>query len=201
MPRFNIAPSQAVAAVRQRETARELVDMQWGLIPSWANDPKIGARMINARAETVAEKPAFRSAFARRRCLIPTDGFYEWKKTDAKNKQPVYVQLRGGRPFAFAGLWEHWCGDAGTEIDSCSVITTDANDLLRDVHDRMPVILPEEAYDAWLDPRQDAGRLQSLLVPYPADKMNYFPVNTTVNNARNESANCIEPVVEQRSLF
>lgn len=202
VPRYNIAPTQAVATVRRVDSARELEAMQWGLVPSWAKDPKMGARMINARAETVAEKPAFRSAFARRRCLIPADGFYEWKKTDTKNKQPVYIRMRDGRPFAFAGLWETWNADDGSQLKSCTIVTTDANPLLRDIHDRMPVILPADAYDTWLDPKpSNAEALKGLLVPYPADVMTWYPVGTLVNSPRNDNPECIEPLEEQRSLF
>lgn len=194
---YNIAPTQPVAVVRQTDRARELTMMHWGLIPSWSKDPKTGARMINARADTVATKPSFRSAFKRRRCLIAADGFYEWKKLDAKSKQPYYIGLKKWGPFGFAGLWESWHGDEGTEIESCTIITTDANDLLREVHDRMPVILPEESYDAWLDPKQsDADELQSLLVQYPSNEMTFYPISTLVNNPRNNSPDCIKQVPE-----
>jgi putative SOS response-associated peptidase YedK len=192
-PRYNIAPTQPVAVVRQEGKQRELSLLHWGLIPSWSKDPKLGASLINARAETVATKPAFRTAFKRRRCLIPVDGFYEWKKTEGKTKQPYYIRLSKEGPFAFAGLWEHWEGPDSSAVESCTIITTEANDLLRPWHDRMPVILPEEEYARWLDPKlEDAGTLTGLLKPYPPSEMTAYPVSTLVNNPRNESPRCIE---------
>ena len=191
--RYNIAPSQDVLAVRQPD-GRELVELKWGLVPSWAKDPKIGYRMINARCETVAEKPSFRSAFKRRRCLIPSDGFYEWKKTGAKPKQPYFVHLKDDHPFAFAGLWEHWERD-GEVIESCTIITTDANELMKPLHDRMPVILPGHVYDEWLDPdNQATGDLPNLLKPYPAEEMAAHPVSTYVNSPKNQGPECTERV-------
>lgn len=142
-PRYNIAPTQPVAVVRRIDRGRELSMLRWGLVPSWAKDPKIGARMINARAETVATKPAFRTALRRRRCLVPADGFYEWAKSAGGTKQPHYITRRDGRPFAFAGLWESWDGPDGSSIESCTIVTTEANDLVGRIHDRMPVILSE----------------------------------------------------------
>jgi putative SOS response-associated peptidase YedK len=172
--------------------------LQWGLIPSWADDPKIVNRMINARAESVATKPAFRNPFKSRRCLIPADGFYEWQKTGGKTKQPYHLGMADGRPFAFAGLWEHW-RRGGEAIDSCTIITTEPNELAATVHDRMPVILPEDAYDRWLDPKlDDPDELQSLLVPFPAKRMKAWPVSTLVNNPRNETPECVE---QATSLF
>jgi putative SOS response-associated peptidase YedK len=194
-PRYNIAPTQSVAVIRPAQGGRELSMLHWGLIPSWAKDPKIGARMINARADTVATKPAFRAAFKQRRCLIPATGFYEWKKLADGTKQPYQIGLRDGQPFAFAGLWESWKGEGEQPLESCTIITGQANALMRDVHDRMPVILDEEDYDRWLDPRQkDVAALESLLVPYPADRMRLYPISTVVNNPRNERAECIEPL-------
>ena len=201
-PRYNIAPTQEVAAVRQGEQGRELSMLKWGLVPSWAKDPGIGARMINARAESVADKPSFRSAFKRRRCLILADGFYEWKKTGARTKQPYYIFLRDRQPFAFAGLWEHWKGPDGGEMPSCTIITTGANELLSELHDRMPVILGEEEYDRWLDPKfDDAETLKSLLGPYAALDMTCYPVSTIVNNARNETPECVERLDEPGELL
>jgi putative SOS response-associated peptidase YedK len=195
VPRYNIAPTQPVAVVRQGATCRELSLLRWGLIPSWAKDTKIGASLINARADTIATKPSFRTAFRRRRCLIPADGFYEWKKGEGKTKQPFYIRLKKDYPFAFAGLWEHWECPDNSAIDSCTIVTTDANDTLRPLHDRMPVILPEEDYDRWLDPKgDDPTQLCELLKPYPSEEMIAFPISTLVNNARNESAQCIEPL-------
>lgn len=193
-PRYNIAPTQEVAVVRQCAEGRQLALLRWGLIPSWAKDPSIGARMINARAETVAEKPAFRSAFVRRRCLVPADGFYEWKRT-AGGKQPFFFQMRDGRPLAFAGLWEQWKSPDGGQIESYTILTTDANELLRPVHDRMPVILPPDAYDLWLDPDvQKPNVLLALLHPYPEEAMTAYPVSMRVNSPANDDPQCIAPV-------
>src|SRR5918998_1491873 len=163
-PNFNVAPTQSVAVVVAEGGKRRLETLRWGLVPSWADDPEIGSRMINARSETAPEKPSFRSAFRRRRCLIPADGFYEWKRLNG-SKQPYYFRIDGGRPFAFAGLWENWNKDG--EIRSCAILTTTANDLVEEVHERMPVILPRDHYDAWLDPGAEEEELAALLVPYP----------------------------------
>lgn len=193
-PRYNIAPTQPVAAVRSGDDGRELVLLRWGLIPPWAKDLSIGARMINARAETVAEKPAFRSAMKQRRCLILADGFYEWR-TQGNGKQPFYFRVESGRPFAFAGLWEHWRGPDGQIIQSCTILTTEANELVRDLHDRMPVILRPEDYERWLDPGlRDAGAVEDLLAPYPAEAMETYPVSKAVNRVSNEGAALIAPL-------
>jgi putative SOS response-associated peptidase YedK len=164
--------------------------LRWGLVPSWADDPGIGARMINARSETAPEKPSFRSAFRRRRCLIPVDGFYEWKRENG-SKQPYYFRIDGGRPFAFAGLWESWNKDG--EIRSCTILTTTANDLVEEIHERMPVILPRDRYDAWLDPEAEGEELAALLVPYPGDDLEAYPVSRFVNSPGNDDPRCIEP--------
>lgn len=197
-PRFNIAPTQQVLAVRFDEAAtpREPILLRWGLVPFWADDLKIGNRMINARSDTVAAKPAFRAAFKRRRCLVPADGFFEWKQQDG-GKQPYHIRLRSGEPFAFAGLWEHW--DKGkAPVESCTIITTDANDFMSSIHDRMPVILTPDAYDAWLDPHnQDAEALTGLLRPYADDDLTAVPVSTIVNNPRNDVPGCVEPVAAE----
>lgn len=195
-PRYNIAPTQSVPAVRLRPGGdeRELVQLHWGLIPFWADDPKIGNRMINARAETVAKKPAYRAAFRRRRCLVVADGFYDWQKTNG-TKRPWFIHREDDRPFAFAGLWESW-KESGSEnvVESCTIIVTDANELLAPIHDRMPVILPEERYDLWLDPEiEETEPLTSLLQPCSDDELEAYPVGTTVNNPQNDSAECIEP--------
>ncbi len=193
--RHNIAPSQAVPVVRQNGAVRELTLMRWGLIPRWASDPKIGLRTINARAETVATKPAFRDAFRRHRCLIPADGFYEWKKDGTKKKRPFFIHRRDGRPFAFAGLWERWERTNVPPIQSCTVITTDANELVHDLHDRMPVILGEEAYDGWLDPKtDDTAELSALLKPFPSEALALFEVSPVVNSPRNDSPECVVPL-------
>lgn len=192
-PRYNIAPTQPVAAVIAADDKRMLELFRWGLIPSWAKDPAIGNRMINARAETVAEKPAFRAALKRRRCLIPADGFYEWK-AEGRKKTPMYIQLKDGDPFAFAGLWEAWQSPDGDLVKSCTLITTTPNPLMEKIHDRMPVILPPSAYEAWLGPGElPATKLQSLLKPFAASKMKAAAVSTLVNNPANDLPECIVP--------
>jgi len=193
-PRYNIAPAQEVLSViRTPDDPRRHSRLhRWGLVPSWAKDPGIGNRMINARAETVAIKPAFRHAFRERRCLVLADGLYEWQ-SQGRRKQPFYIRLRDGRPFAFAGLWEHCESPEGAALDSCTLLTTTPNDRLRPLHDRMPVILAPEDYDLWLDLSvQEVERLQSLLRPYPAEEMTAFPVSTRVNNPANDSPECTE---------
>ena len=190
-PRYNIAPTQQVLAIQLQDERREAKFLHWGLIPSWADDPKIGNRLINARADGVASKPSFRSAFKRSRCLVVADGFYEWQKA-GKAKQPYFIRLKTDQPFAFAGLAEHW-RRGEQAIDSCTLITTEPNELMADIHDRMPVILSPDDYDLWLDPEfQDKEKLQSLLRPYPADELAAYPVSTVVNNPRNEKPECVE---------
>jgi putative SOS response-associated peptidase YedK len=193
--RYNVAPTQQVLTITLQDGKRQGRLRRWGLVPSWADDPKIGYRMINARAETVADKPAFRSAFKRSRCLVVADGFYEWKKgADTKTKQPYYIRLKKDRPFAFAGLAEHWTRN-GEAIDSCTLITTDPNELMAEIHDRMPVILPPEDYDLWLDPEfEGKEKLLSLLRPYPADEMKAYPISALVNSPKNDVAACIEVI-------
>ncbi|HSL98701.1 MAG TPA: SOS response-associated peptidase [Candidatus Limnocylindria bacterium] len=195
-PRYNIAPSQTVAAVRipPGGGARELVFLRWGLVPSWAKDPAIGNRMINARAETAADKPAFRVAIRRRRCLVPADGFYEWKRVNGR-KQPYYIRLRDVAVFAFAGLWESWEGPGGASVESCALLTTGPNDLLLPIHDRMPVILSPRDYELWLSPKeQDPKALAPLLRPYPPEEMTVFPVGIAVNNPKTDTPDLIEPL-------
>jgi putative SOS response-associated peptidase YedK len=194
-PRYNIAPTQPVAAARivPGPDRREVALLRWGLVPSWAEDPSIGNRMINARAETVAEKPSFRAAFRKRRCLILADGFYEWQKVGGK-KQPFFIHLRDSEPFAFAGLWEHWERD-DQSLETCTILTTAANELVRPLHERMPVILAPEAFDRWLDPaNQTAAGLAELLRSYSAEAMALYPVDTRVNNPRNDEPACIMPM-------
>lgn len=205
-PRYNIAPSQPVAAITQENPTAEhqYRIFQWGLVPSWAKDPAIGNRMINARAETAAEKPSFRTAFKRRRCLILADGFYEWKKADPSaaktakakaKKQPYYIQMSDRSLFAMAGLWESWQSGDGSYIESCTILTTEPNGLMQPIHNRMPVILHSKDYDQWLDPQvQKREQLQPLLRPYDKETMQAYPVSTTVNSPRNESATCVEPL-------
>ena len=198
-PRFNIAPSQMVPCVRQpQETGhRETVMLKWGLIPSWAKDPSIGYKMINARAETVAEKPSFRKAFKRQRCLLLADGFYEWKR-EGKAKQPYYIHFKDSRPFAFAGLWERWkdtTKEDSTSIESCTIITTGANELMEPIHHRMPVILDENSIEMWLNVEiMEPTILNPLLRPYHSDEMEAYPVSLVVNNPRNDRVECTEPL-------
>jgi putative SOS response-associated peptidase YedK len=195
VPRYNIAPTQDVLAIRQRENSPPRAAMlRWGLIPTWAKDKKIGVSLINARADTVADKPAFRTAFRGRRCLVLADGFYEWRKSADKGaKQPFHIRLRDGSPFAFAGLWERWKGDEGP-VNSCTIITTDANEAVRPLHDRMPVILQPGDYARWLDPAPcDPGPLQEMLRPYPAEQICVIPASPFVNNSRNEGVECLTP--------
>lgn len=194
-PRYNIAPTQPVAVV-PNDGRRRLDFFVWGLIPSWAKDPGIGNRMINARAETLAEKPSFRTAYRRRRCLILADGFYEWAaRPGQKRKTPMYLRMASGEPFAFAGLWERWHSPYGDEVLSCTIVTTTPNELIRPLQNRMPVILPEAAYDAWLDPsEQHPEALAGLLQPYPAEQMQAYEVSTAVNSPANDTLACVEPI-------
>jgi putative SOS response-associated peptidase YedK len=191
-PRYNIAPTQPVVVLAD-DGKRYLTQMRWGLIPSWAKDPAIGNRMINARAETLTTRPAFRVAIRKRRCLIVADGFYEWKKT-GNVKQPIRIVLKKREPFGFAGLWETWIPPEGKEIKSCAIITTDANELLKDVHDRMPVILPRDKETLWLDPNAELSHLLRLLKPYDSAAMEYYPVSRAVNSPSHNAADCIVPI-------
>lgn len=194
-PRYNIAPTQQVGAVRAAEGGRELVLLRWGPVPSWAKDPSVGARMINARSETAAEKPAFRTALRQRRCLIPADGFYEWQAA-AGGKQPYHIRLADGGLMAFAGLYEHWKAPDGEWLHTCTILTTEANALMRPLHDRMPVILAPEHYSMWLDPGlRDAGPLQPLLAPYPPELMAATPVSKAVNRVSNDGPDLLAPAV------
>ncbi len=191
-PRYNIAPSQNVIVVGG-DGKRYMKEMRWGLIPTWAKDPSIGNQMINARAETLAEKPAFRAALKKRRCLIPADGFFEWQKL-GKVKQPMRIVLRSHEPFGFAGLWEHWRSPEGKEVLTCTIITTEANELLKQVHDRMPVILTREAEAGWLDPKiQEPEKLLPLLMPYPPEQMEFYPVSRQMNSPSIDEPGNIEP--------
>jgi putative SOS response-associated peptidase YedK len=194
-PRYNVAPSQVVPIVRGAEDGRrELAHARWGLVPHWAKEAAIGNRLINARADGLADKPSFRDSFKRRRCLIPADGFYEWQKVGAK-KQPWLLRLAGGKPFAFAGLWSIWTDPESREsLETCAIVTTEPNELAAAVHDRMPVILPEPARETWLDARSDREGLLALLVPFPAAAMEAFPVSTRVNNPVNDDPGCVERI-------
>ena len=193
-PGYNIAPTESVVTVRNVES-REAALMRWGLVPFWAKDPKIGARMINARAETVAEKPAFRNALKKRRCLVLADGYYEWQKTPA-GKRPFRIIMHSGEPFAMAGLWETWNDPKGNVVPSCTIITTAANDFLSPIHNRMPVILPRESEEMWLDSGvEDPASLIGILAPYPEECMDAYEVSTIVNYARNDGPEVIARVV------
>jgi putative SOS response-associated peptidase YedK len=194
-PAYNIAPSQNLLLARSAaEGGRELVTLHWGLVPHWSKGPDPKYSMINARADSVATKPAYRDAFKRHRCLIAADGFFEWKKAGT-TKQPYFVRLRGGQPYAFAGLWDHWETAGQAPIDSCTIITCDANPLVAAIHDRMPVILPPRLYDTWMDPKQkDTRALAALLKPYPDTLMEAYPVDLAVNSPRNDSAALLVPV-------
>jgi putative SOS response-associated peptidase YedK len=192
VPRYNVAPGQEIAVVRQDavQPVRRLSQMRWGLIPSWTNDPSVGFKMINARSETASTMPSFREPLRLRRCLIPADGFYEWKR-EGKAKLPFCFTLADESVFAFAGLWEPWKNPQGRWIESCSILTTTPNELVRDVHDRMPVILSRDAYDIWLDPGfSKVSELQPLLGPYPAEAMRRYRVSQRVNHVINDDAEC-----------
>jgi putative SOS response-associated peptidase YedK len=193
--RYNIAPTQSVPIIRlEANGGRRLHLLHWGLIPSWANDPKIGNRLINARAESAPDAPAFRSAFRRRRCLVPADAFYEWQKVSAR-KQPYVIKMHDGSPFAFAGLWEAWRGKENQRIESFTILTTDPNDVIRPLHDRMPAIVDPKDYDAWLDPKhEDVESLQTILRPAPSQGMIAYPISGRVNNAKNDDVSIGQPV-------
>ncbi len=198
-PRYNVAPSLQLAALRADDGGRTWAPFKWGLVPSWSKDPSIGSRMINARSETASEKPAFRSAFRSRRCLIPADGFYEWKKTGSKKKTPYYIHPEDGRPFALAGLWEHWSAkDGSAHIDSCTILTTSPNDIVGPLHNRMPVIIAPDAFEVWLH-SDDIEDVKPLLAPYTAGPMRAYAVSAGVNSPANDSPAIIEPVDEDGS--
>ena len=201
-PRYNIAPTQQVlTVVNDGERRGEL--MRWGLVPSWAKDIKIGNRMINAVSETAASKPAFRSAFRRRRCLVLADGFFEWRK-EGKQRIPLYFSQKSGEPMAFAGLWENWQSPEGEWIRSCTILTTAANSFIEPIHNRMPVILSAETEPLWLDPLTDTpANLEPLLLPAPPELLDAVEVSPTVNNVRNHGPDCIAPVAmpEEVRLF
>ena len=204
-PRFNIAPTQSVIVVTESGGGNAATFFQWGLVPSWAKDSSIGAKMINARAETVAEKPAFRAAFRRRRCLIPASGFYEWQKRPVEGgrdgpKQPFWISAADGGLLTFAGLWETWLSPAGDALQTCAIVTTTANDSLAPIHARMPVILAPRDFDAWLAVSRDGGDrgsdltvVQDLLRPASAEVTTAWPVSTQVNNVRNDAPALVEP--------
>jgi putative SOS response-associated peptidase YedK len=193
-PHYNIAPTTFIPTIRHDEAAaRRLALLYWGLVPSWAKEKSIGARIINARGETLREKPSFRSAFRRRRCLVLADGYYEWQKLP-DGKQPHFIRMRSGQPFAMAGLWESWAEpDAEKPLESVAIVTTSPSEMLARVHDRMPVILPPAQYDFWLDRKnEDVESLCLLLVAYPEEEMEVVPVSKRVNNSRNDGPDLIE---------
>jgi putative SOS response-associated peptidase YedK len=217
-PQFNIAPGQEVYAVRgitvrdegQRSAAnqgfqKELVQLRWGLVPFWSNDPSFGSKLINARSETAAEKSSFRKPFKQQRCLIPADGFYEWKKTKSGSKQPYFVHMKDEQPFSLAGLWDRWQGPQGEVIASFTILTTEPNCVVKPIHKRMPVIIAQEQYDTWLDPTiNEVVKLQKLLTPYDGEKMAAYPVSTYVNSPKHADKKCVAPLKnkgEQQTLF
>ena len=192
--RYNIAPTQPVPVVRSIDGALRVDEIQWGFIPSWAKSVAIGPRLINARSETAGSKLAFRAAMRERRCIIPATGFYEWRREGLK-KQPYFIRRRDGRPFVFAGLWTRWTADDGSQIDSCAILTTLPNEMIRQIHDRMPVILDERGWDLWLNPEErDIRRIVHLLAPTPTDNLDIHPVSPLVNSPANNGPECIEPI-------
>ena len=192
-PSYNIAPSQKVLAVVNDGTKNRLGYLKWGLVPPWAKDQKIGYKMINARAETAAEKPSFRHAFKKKRCLIIADAFYEWQRTD-EGKIPMLAKLKSGKPFAFAGLWETWHSPEGETVNSCTILTTQANGLMGTIHDRMPVMLSAEGEKLWLDPEQDPQVLEDLLKPFDSEEMETFEVSDAVNSPKHNGPELIRKV-------
>lgn len=193
LPRYNVAPSQSMPVV-VRNSPNHVVEMQWGLIPSWSKEPRVTFSTINARTETISTSPVFRGPFKSRRCLVPASGFYEWQQT-GQGKQPYCIRLKGGELFAFAGLYDIWQDDEGQELYSYTIITTTPNALVAPIHNRMPVILHRQDEDAWLDKDTDPARLRSFLVPYHADKMETFAVSRAVNNPANEGSELMQPLV------
>ena len=189
-PHYNIAPSQTIPVVRETAQGRELAFLRWGLIPWWAKDIRIGMKLVNARAESLADKPAFRDAYRHRRCLVPADAFYEWKPV-AGRKQPYCIRLRDAGPFGMAGVWERWKDPSGQLVESCTIVTVDANPLVAGLHDRMPLIVAPEAYDAWL--RAESAELPPAV---PAQVMRSYPVSPPVSNAKNDVPACLDPVDE-----
>ncbi len=191
--RYNIAPSQSVFSVVSDGNENRGGMLRWGLIPSWAKDPVIGYKMINARSETLDEKPTFRRLLSERRCLIVADSFYEWKQEN-NQKKPVRIRMKSGEPYAMAGLWDHWRSQDGEDIYSCTIVTTSSNQLMHKIHHRMPVILTEETEKVWLDRSvRDVDYLKSILNPFPAEEMEAYPVSAIVNSAKNDDPRCIEP--------
>jgi putative SOS response-associated peptidase YedK len=198
-PRYNVAPTQPIPLVRMWEGHRQFVLMRWGLLPSWVKDPKAFTLLINARADTVNEKPAFRNAMKRRRCLIPADGFYEWKRNGA-TKRPYLIRMKDGQPFAFAGLWETWVGPNGEELDTAAMITTEANAVMAPIHHRMPVILSPDTFAMWLDcANVSAVDASALLVPAPDAAMEAFEISPAVNRVANDGPEIQQPYTAPES--
>ena len=194
-PRYNVAPTQPVPIVRVFEGQREFALVRWGLIPSWVKDPRTFTLLINARGESVNDKPAFKNAMKRRRCLFPADGFYEWKRSSARS-QPYFVRLKSGQPMAFAGLWESWMGPNGEEQETAAIVTTRASASIAHIHDRMPVIVPPEAFDFWLDPNVDGEMASAVIAPAPADAIEAYEVSSAVNRTANDSPVLLLPLTE-----
>jgi len=190
IPRYNIAPSQNVLAVIERDAVREITNLQWGLIPSWSKEAK---GFINARVETIDQKPTFNESFQRRRCLIPADGFYEWERAGKKISQPYYFQMKNGAPFVFAGVWDRWKQN-GSTLYSCAIITTTANELLATIHHRMPFIMPPESHDLWLNEESRAADLKEILTPFPASEMTSHAVSRDVNDTKSDGDQLLQPV-------
>ncbi len=203
-PRYNIAPTQPVPIITS-EKPKELTIVSWGLIPSWSKDTSGASKLINARAETIEEKPSFRAAYKYRRCLIPADGFFEWQSVDnGGKKKPQFIYVGEHEVFAFAGLWERWQSPGGDEVHTCTILTTEPNDLIKPLHHRMAVILDKADYDAWLSPDSKPGELKHLLRSYPSERMNLYEISTLVNNARIDTPEILQPVQsppQQQSLF
>jgi putative SOS response-associated peptidase YedK len=194
-PRYNIAPTQPIAIVRLMEGQRQFALVRWGFIPSWVKDPKTVSLMFNARGETAAEKPAYRNAMKRRRCLVPANGFYEWKR-EGERKRPHWIRRKDGKPLAFAGLWEAWTGPNGEELETAAIVTTAANDTLRPLHDRMPVVVAPDAFDLWLDPNADPKIAASLMTPAPDDLLEAVEVSSAVNRVANDDPALLTPASE-----
>lgn len=196
-PRYNVAPGQLIPAIIATGGKRRIGQLRWGLVPAWAEDEKVGYKLINARAETVGDKPAFQRLLERKRCIIPADGFYEWRQLEGKKKQPMRIMMKSQALFAFAGLYDTWTSPRGEKLHSCTIITTKPNDVVRDIHERMPVILRRQDEAIWLDrERCDAELLRSLLVPYDAAEMRSYPVPVMVGNVRNDSPECIKTLLD-----
>jgi putative SOS response-associated peptidase YedK len=194
-PRYNIAPTQPIAIVRMAEGKRQFALVRWGLIPAWVKDPRAFSLLINARGESVNDKPAFRNAMKYRRCLVPADGFYEWKR-EGEGKRPYFVRRKGGAPLAFAGLWENWMGPNGEEVETAAIVTTTASRSIAHIHERMPVIVPPEAFDFWLDPKVDALTAAAAIAPAPDATIEAYEVSSAVNRTANDTAMLIEPLRE-----